>query len=84
MLLTKEQAQALEVPVTIWRELSGGYEGTRYRAEKMVATVNDDDKMLFGGSGYAWSGYNRSVCGWRLWTEEPTDDERLSARWIVT
>ena len=80
-VLTLEEAQAIKTPSNVWLEESGGYEKTRYRAELIRATRVDSGSMMFGGSGMAWRAYNREICGWRLWDDNPSDTERLAAKW---
>lgn len=78
ILLTKDQAKHLTLPAVVWREECGGYEGSRYRAERYTASNADDDVMYFeGGSGRAWSGYGAKYCGWRVWLGEPALEEQL-------
>lgn len=83
MLLSKEHAKAIKLPTEVWFEEIGGLEGTRYRAEKMIAFKKDDEAMYFlRGSGRAWDGYNKRYCGWRLWLGKPTLEEQLDESWI--
>lgn len=87
--LTKEQAQNLRYSTLIWMEEAGGYEGTRYRAEIVrIVGMNSDHVSLQGleypwSSGRTWDSYNKSVCGWRFWSKNPTHEERMSAKWEV-
>lgn len=82
-LLSKAEAQELKKPHTlVWLEVSGGYDKCRYKPETALIVLNDKDGLhFFGRSGYSWDSYNRGLCGWRLWTGEPTDEERLGAEW---
>lgn len=83
--IPQEIAQKLKESSMVWLEESGGYEGTRYRAREVKITHITDEAMFFHGcSGRAWSHYNRSICGWRLWLREPTDKERANAQWGKT
>lgn len=82
MMLTKEQAQALKLPAEVWLEYSGGFEKSRYRAEKATATHKTDDAMCFlHRAGRAWDAYNREYCGWRLWSKKPALEEQLAKEW---
>ena len=83
-LLTMEEAQKLEAGTVVWLEQSGGYEGSRYRAEPVILYMNSvETAHFYGSSGRAYSGYNLQYCGWRLWTAEPSDEMRLGTKWIV-
>lgn len=80
-VLTLGEAKAIKPPCDVWRETIGGYDRTRYGAELLQATDTDSRCMMFGGSGRAWSGYNREICGWRLWDSKPTHEELMTAKW---
>lgn len=86
-LLTKEEAQSLQPPCSVWFEQTGGYDGSRYCAEQcnlhstnpeyIHLTQTDSDGGVHSICRM-WGGYNKRFCGWRLWSSEPTDKQRLS------
>lgn len=87
-VLTLEEAQAIKAPETlVWLETSGGYDGSRYRAIPAIISDNTHGILTNGAMHFynttdrAWSAYNREICGWRLWTSEPSDRRRLEAKW---
>lgn len=81
-LLNIDEVRELKVGALVWLEVSGGYEGTRYQAIPAIISMTDKYGMLFYNSaGRSWDSYNRDVCGWRLWSNEPTDAERLGTKW---
>lgn len=89
-MLSFEEARAIKIPGTlVWLETSGGYEGTRYKAIPAIISDNihglipEDEMRFYNTAGRAWSAYNRDICGWRLWTGEPNDEQRLGVKWGV-
>lgn len=84
-LLNIDEVRDLKAGTLVWLEVSGGYEGTRYQAIPAIISMTDKYGMLFYNSaGRSWDSYNRDVCGWRLWSGEPTDEERLGTKWKRT
>ena len=87
-VLTLEEAQAIKAPGTlVWLETSGGYDGSRYKAIPAIVSDNthgllpEDAMHFYNTTDRAWSAYNREICGWRLWTNEPSDEVRVMTSW---
>ena len=87
-VLTMEVAQAIKAPGTLmWLETSGGYDGCRYKAIPVIISGNthgilpENAMHFYNTADRAWSAYNREICGWRLWTNEPSDEVRVMTSW---
>lgn len=88
-LLTMEEAKALQPSDVLWMEQIGGYDGTHYGVERCtVRDVNDDhikcvcEKGTYSYSASrAWSGYNKRIGGWRLWSSEPKHEQWIAEPW---
>ena len=66
----------------VWFEKSGGYEGTRYAPIPAIVSYSYNEVMgFYNTADRAFLAYNRAVCGWRLWTNEPTYQQRTEAKW---
>lgn len=78
--LTIEEAKALVPPQKVWVDSIGG---ECWYLDCMMFTAFDEEKdcMTFGRSGRTWGSYNKAPFGWRLWLEEPTYEERKTAKW---
>ena len=87
-VMTLDEAQSIrDCGTLVWLETSGGYEGTRYKAIPAIVSDNthgilpEDAMHFYNTAGRAWNSYNRDICGWRLWTAEPTDEQREATPW---
>lgn len=84
-LMTLEEVKAIEAGKLVWIEISGGYDGTRYKAvPAIISQIFNDAVYFYNTSGRTLHSYNRDVMGWRLWTDEPTDTQRLKEKWNIS